>query len=174
VGFSIADDTSGVLLETWDGRLWRVEAAPSPAPEHSSLYAVSCASAHACEAIGEFTRGYNPPGFVLAERWDGHAWSLQSAPTPAETSDVRPFSASCARVRDCTVVGSRVSSSGGLFTLAEHWDGRVWRVQPTPSPGSENFAELNGVSCFANEACTAVGDYRTRTETVTLAERHDD
>jgi hypothetical protein len=40
-------------------------------------------------------------------------------------------------------------------TLAEHWDGKRWTIQPTPSLSGN--ATLLGVSCTSATACTAVG-----------------
>ena len=57
----------------------------------------------------------------------------------------------------------------GLGTLAERWDGRMWRIVPTvkPAPAGGN-AGLNGVACTSASACTAVGN---QTLVKTLAER---
>lgn len=48
-------------------------------------------------------------------------------------------------------------------TLAERWNGRSWRVQPTPNPpnfrSSFGGLALDGVSCPAARSCTATGEY---------------
>jgi hypothetical protein len=44
-------------------------------------------------------------------------------------------------------------------TLAEHWNGSRWAIQPTPNPTGQAPSVLSGVSCTAATACTAVGDY---------------
>jgi hypothetical protein len=66
------------------------------------------------------------------------------------------------------------------------WDGRRWRIQPTPDPdpANEDLRALNGlagVSCTSSQACVAVGDYNpssyspdgvhTVLESMPLAER---
>ena len=40
-------------------------------------------------------------------------------------------------------------------TLIESWNGAVWSIIPSPSPGSSG---LSGVSCLRATRCTAVGD----------------
>jgi hypothetical protein len=55
-------------------------------------------------------------------------------------------------------------------TLVERWDGSSWSIEPVRlESGSGSTAELRGVSCTADNACTAVGGYRD----VNLAERWD-
>ena len=63
---------------------------------------------------------------------------------------------SCARPDDCIAVGKRGGYQEG--TLAEHWNGKTWRVMPTPLSHTE-ISELNAVSCSSPQACTAVGDH---------------
>lgn len=81
---------------------------------------------------------------------------------------------SCSSASVCTAVGSSAVLSSRLATkssatLAERWNGRTWVIQRTPSRA---FSELTGVSCSSTDACTAVGDYTTRTgRGVPLAER---
>jgi hypothetical protein len=41
---------------------------------------------------------------------------------------------SCASPRACMAVGTRIVSPTVQATLAEHWNGRGWSVQATPSP----------------------------------------
>jgi hypothetical protein len=42
-------------------------------------------------------------------------------------------------------------------TLAEHWDGTKWAIQPTPNQNGP-VNQLRGVSCTSATSCTAVGD----------------
>jgi hypothetical protein len=45
-------------------------------------------------------------------------------------------------------------------TLAERWNGTSWKVQSTPNAHAHTN-QLDGVSCKAADACTAVGYYDT-------------
>ncbi len=70
---------------------------------------------------------------------------------------------SCLSAIACTAVGS------SDYTLAEAWNGKKWRIEPTPRPGQGS--SLQDVSCTSATACTAVGDYvRITGNEETLAE----
>jgi hypothetical protein len=56
-------------------------------------------------------------------------------------------------------VGYSGNQGGGVYTLAEHWNGANWAIQSTPSPSSVANSSLSAVSCYSATACTAVGDY---------------
>jgi hypothetical protein len=71
-------------------------------------------------------------------------------------------------------LGPNIPSGGIQVTLAERWDGARWAVQPTPNPTGATYSLLNGVSCTAASACTAVGYFNNSVSTLlTLAERWD-
>jgi hypothetical protein len=173
-----ADSAAGVvqtLAERWDGQAWSVQATPDPAGATlSELAGVSCASAHACTAVGYFSAS---PGVlaVLAETWDGQAWSVQAAPVPAGTALSQLLSVSCPSAQACVAAGSAASGPGGpAVTLVEAWNGTAWTVQPTPDPGDAAQSSLTAVSCTAPGACTAVGSYiNTNGTPQVLAERSD-
>jgi hypothetical protein len=130
--------------------------------------AVSCTSASACTAVGNTGSG------LLAERWDGTAWTVQSAVTPPGTEGTGDsFSGvSCSSPSACTAVGLLSVNTGPPSTVAERWDGSAWSVQPTPLlPGVH---DINGpsVSCPNSLACTAVSGYENDgPDSVTLAEQ---
>jgi hypothetical protein len=130
-----------------------------------TLTGVSCASTTACTAVGGIYYAHEVAPAVL--RWYGRAWSVQHAPNPpehehAEERHQAEFGGtvltgiSCARPGDCVAVGKRGVDQEG--TLAEHWNGKTWRVMPTPLSRTLN-SELNAVSCSSPQACTAVGDH---------------
>jgi hypothetical protein len=58
-------------------------------------------------------------------------------------------------------------------TLAEHWDGATWAIEPTPNPTGAVGSYLTGVSCTASTTCTAVGQYQNGSNVeLTLVERY--
>ena len=67
---------------------------------------------------------------------------------------------SCTSPRACTATGTAFGSSP---TLAERWNGKRWRIEPTPNPPgyqtSFSVVALDGVSCTSSTACTASGQY---------------
>jgi hypothetical protein len=110
-------------------------------------------------------------------------WVIQRTSNRAEAGN-QLNGVSCTSARACTAVGSSgpflgLGRLGGAAappvtaprtaTLAERWDGRRWRIQPTADPGGS--AALLGVSCSSPRACTAVGDEQAGSRFLTLAER---
>src|SRR5581483_2977994 len=111
----------------------------------SYLSGVSCSSPVACTAVG--TRN----GQTLAVRWDGHRWRVESTPTPALNAGLRAVS--CPTPRACVAVGSS-SNGGSTASLAEHWNGLRWSVQPTKQHRAD-ITVLSGVACRTGRDCTA-------------------
>jgi len=78
-GFSAGNETvasSVPLSERWNGVRWAIKNVPVPgAATASHLTAVSCTSARACVAVG-FYQDSTGADLVLAERWNGSAWTL--------------------------------------------------------------------------------------------------
>ncbi|MGD0082452.1 MAG: hypothetical protein ABSD78_04545, partial [Acidimicrobiales bacterium] len=70
------------LAEAWNGTKWAIEATPSPSGAQSrSLSGVSCTSATACSAVGNY---HNATGadVTLAEAWNGTKWAIEPTPNP--------------------------------------------------------------------------------------------
>ena len=111
------------------------------------------------------------------ERRDG--WVIQPTPNPGGQSGEGSFSTleavSCTSATNCTATGNFFSGGFPASTLAEHWDGTSWQVQPTPNPADvSGIAELRGVKCISGTFCVATGEYQDSTGvTKTLAERWD-
>ena len=161
-----------MLAERWNGTRWEVERTPSPAGTTvSGLSGVSCSAANGCTAIGDASN-YPSPGVMLAERWNGTRWKLESIPSPAGATDPVLNGVSCWASSGCTAVGDYGNSSRNPATLAERWNGTRWKVERTPNRPGATFNELHGVSCSSASACTAVGDWiNYPTYQGTLAER---
>jgi hypothetical protein len=142
------------LAEVWDGTSWQVQTTPDPAGARASgLSGVSCTSASACTAVGNYTNaGGNQ--VTLAEEWNGSSWQVQTtaSPTGAEAGSLSDVS--CTSPGGCTAVGNYTTAGPNQFALAEAWNGRRWRVETTPPGGASS---LSGVSCTSQNACTAVG-----------------
>jgi hypothetical protein len=143
---------------------WSLQNLPQPAPD-AQLNAVSCSSPGACTAVGMFTRSNEKAQKVLVERWNGTGWQIQG--TPNVVGGIGPVlsGVSCSSSTTCIAVGNFRSNAGEEMTLAEGWNGRAWKIEPTPSPvlagaGPGNTQDyLNGVSCTSANACIAVGYY---------------
>jgi hypothetical protein len=68
------------LAEAWNGTSWSLLHTPGPGGFGNDLLGVSCASASACMAVGEFIGNGNE--MTLAESWNGTSWSLVKTPHP--------------------------------------------------------------------------------------------
>src|SRR6516165_50487 len=152
---------SGTLAERWNGSTWSIQPPPNPPGGGWFLTAVSCTSPSACTAVGGRLVPPGKPSGTLAERWDGHTWSIQPTPNPPGHGVKLLNSVACTSRSSCMAVGNEFDPAppNALGTLAERWDGRTWRIVPTfkPAPGGSNAA-FNGVACTSASACTAVGN----------------
>jgi hypothetical protein len=108
------------LAERWDGKTWRIERTPNPANVSLSvsevaLDGVSCTSAKACTAIGEYSPDHAPAYFI--ESWNGKRWQLEPAPHPADFAHGALLGIACTAAR-CTAVGAYTSQVRLQATLA--------------------------------------------------------
>jgi hypothetical protein len=103
---------------------------------------------------------------MLAERWDGTNWTIESTPNPSATY---LGSVSCPAASTCIAVGS-----SGTVALAERWDGTAWSTLSVPSPAGATSSQLGAVACPAANDCIAVGDYvSSNGQSMPLAEHWD-
>ena len=164
--YDINSRQTSVLVEHWNGSRWSIQPAPDqPGVPVSLLSSVSCASAHACTAVGEYGSPSNSPPFVLAEHWNGSTWSIQ--PTPS-AGGLEGFLAgvSCTAPAACTAVGG---SANGRPRV-ERWNGTGWKIQRIPSLPNGEQAFFSAVSCTSATACTAVGTDGTGASLFPLAQ----
>lgn len=96
---------------------------------------------------------------MLAERWNGSAWAIQSTPglTGGQSYANLLEGVSCTSATACTAVG--YSAGPVPVTLAMRWNGTSWTLQPTadPTDAQSSDRQLEGVSCLSATACRAVG-----------------
>jgi hypothetical protein len=151
VGQGNGDGTPIALGERWRGGRWNLENVPSPVgAAENQLNGIACPATGRCVAVGTVgpTRG------VLSTEalgWNGRTWQLQHIPTlPGAGLNA----VSCASETDCVAVGG--SNAG---TLAEHWNGGHWTVQPTPNPAGAQQPAFNAIWCASTSSCLAVGSY---------------
>lgn len=108
------------LAERWNGKTWRAERTQNP-PDFATSQAevvldgVSCASAKACTAIGEYNPGGRTEYFI--EFWNGKRWALEPAPRPTHFAHGALLGISCASAR-CTAVGAYTGNVRLQVTLA--------------------------------------------------------
>jgi alpha-tubulin suppressor-like RCC1 family protein len=171
------ENSSGVkvaLAERWNGSEWSLQqTAYLEGAKEAKLSGVSCASATACTAVGNY-KNASGTHLPLAEHWDGTRWEAQTMPNPEGSQNTILYSVSCTSATACEAAGYYVQTKGGAAPLAERWDGAKWTVQSTPNPAGSQDSYLTGVSCSTANACTATGLWvNASSTTVTLAERWD-
>ncbi len=169
-GFSTAGSTDQALAERWNGTTWTTQATANPSGATASqLYGVSCTSASACTAVGNYQTSTGTTA-ALAEHWNGTTWSVQPTAHPSDATADYLSGVSCTSASACTGVGWYETTPGAYETLAERWDGTAWAVQPTPNPSGATASYLFGVSCASASACTAAG-YALNPNYTAIAER---
>jgi hypothetical protein len=140
---------------------WSITPSPNPRAANGLFGAavgpaVSCPTTSVCTAVGAHVRE-SGLGVTLAERRSAGVWRVQSTPNPRGAAASALNGVSCPSGSACTAVGQFVAGSGAQRTLAERWNGRSWRIQPTPNPAGSPLSRLFAVACPAADACTAVG-----------------
>jgi hypothetical protein len=108
------------LAQAWDGASWVIQPTPIPAASPASrLHGVSCTSANACTAVGEYTNNniVGAPQLTLAEVWDGTSWTTEPTPNPAGATLSALSGVSCTSTSACTAVGDYrgFGESGGAL-----------------------------------------------------------
>jgi hypothetical protein len=171
---AVGGSNSGTLAERWNGTNWTILPAPNPAGAVMSfLIGISCTSASNCIAAGAYftTSSQSSPALPLTEQWNGHKWAILPTPHPAGSVQTFLGGISCTSPSACTATGEQHSPSGIVHTIAEHWNGTTWTIQPTPNPPGTPFASLASVDCTGPSACTTVGPALTSVGWLILAER---
>jgi hypothetical protein len=147
---SSGEHNGSALVDMWNGQAWQPAAVPSPPA--SSLLGVSCTSVDACMAVG--LADASP----MAERWDGHTWSVRVMQATGYNDQLQ--SVSCVSATFCTAVGSKGEGGGYDASIIEHWDGQRWTSQTAAASGRGSDS-LWGVSCVTSANCFAVGESDT-------------
>lgn len=129
--------------------------------EFADLSAIACPSPSDCVAVG--TRDVRRSGDwkLLAERWDGRKWTVDSIPNPVPPhgsgifTAIEPESIACSSENRCLAVGFYWTHRLGYHPLAERWNGTRWFLTKAPKPSGGGL--LGTVSCVREFFCVAVG-----------------
>jgi hypothetical protein len=153
-GASPNQDATLALADRWHAGHWSVVPTPNAGPNFNTLFGVA-ASGKRAWAVG-VTLDARYRNRALVEAWNGAKWSIVKVPQPGSQRDIL-FAASATSARDVWAVGDREGSAGVFRTLVEHYNGRRWRVVPSPDPGSTGD-NLYGVSAVSPGDVWAVGE----------------
>jgi hypothetical protein len=104
---------------------------------------------------------------TLVEHWNGKSWTRIPSPTPAGTQDAELKAVKVISATDAWAVGFYYCppGSGGACTtrtLIEHWNGKNWKIVPSPNPTSSVGApsyQLSGLTAVSPTNIWAVGTY---------------
>jgi hypothetical protein len=168
--FNFADHRR--LIEMWNSTAWSIRAVGNPKGTlNTFLNSVSCGGPSLCFAVGDQNDNTDLTPGVLLEKWNGATWSVQPPlPEPAGAAGIGIQAVSCVSPADCTAVGvAALNHFTQQTTLAEHWDGHGWSIEPMPALGSSNEPILTSVSCTGT-TCVATGTMFTSTGKAPLAE----
>ena len=122
----------------------------------NALNGVSCTSANACTAVGDYFATAATQQ-TLIEASNGGTWSIVTSPNSSTTETNVLFGVSCVSSTVCTAVGTYIPAGGLDQSLIESWDGTSWSIVKSPNTSPSEDNELLGVSCTSAMACTAVG-----------------
>jgi len=146
-------DSSGdfPLIEHWDGTAWSVS---QTGTQNADLTSVSADSANDAWAVGNVLNNKT----LLAERWNGSAWSTVPMPEPAGAISARIEGVTALSASNAWAVGT-FSDNALNLPLIEHWDGTSWSVVPNvPRQVAESNA-LDGVTAISPNDIWAVGHF---------------
>lgn len=157
------------LLEHWNGQDWR-EVSTARFRGSRVLHAIATHGPGDAWVVGERSRGSGKFGKTLAEHWNGKRWSVVATPNPpaqgrrydAILQAVTIRSASDAWAVGYWLSGARVPVSR---TLIAHWNGRHWRIVPSPTVRASTGVLNNilfGVSADGRNDAWAVGSWGSR------------
>jgi len=154
---------SNVLVLRWNGSKWMQTPAPSPG-SNSELEGVAGLSPRNVWAVGGFSTSKGSK--TLIEHWNGTTWAQVPSPNPRDLNgDIILDGVAATSASNVWAVGA-YAGGGRLKTLVEHWNGRVWKIVPSPSAGS--FSALASVTTASARNAWAVGDSISQSKRKTL------
>ena len=119
------------------------------------LAGVSAASANDVWAVGAYIPGTGGVLNTLAHHFDGTRWTAFPLPNVGAQQNILQ-AVSMPAPGKAWAVGDYTNGKFQQQTLIEHFDGTVWSVVPSPSPGA-NQNILYGVAAISDSDVWAVG-----------------
>lgn len=137
------------------GSGWSVQPSFNFGPQDNILAGVSAASASDAWAVGAYIPGSSGVLATLAQHFDGTRWTAFPLPNVGVQQNVLD-AVSMPAPGKAWAVGYFENGRFQQQTLIEHFDGSVWSVVPSPSPGAfQNI--LYGVAAITDSDVWAVG-----------------
>jgi hypothetical protein len=133
-----------------DAGAWRsVPISDSGSGEFSD---VACPVAGDCWATANIEVGESNTGQVF--HFDGREW--ERVPTPGKALTL--YGIACPARSSCWAAGAGASGEEAISTLVEHYDGKSWSVEESPSAAGFPESGLSGIACPSANECWAAGD----------------
>jgi hypothetical protein len=157
-----ANRPSFTLIEHWNGSNWIGIPSPNaplrgPYEPSNELYDVDAFSANDVWAVG---RTYDfSVGQALIEHWNGSNWSIVRSPDLGPFNHAVLYGVAAVAANDVWAVGTYYVD-GVQSSLIEHWNGRRWRVVPSPNVGTFHNSFL-GIHATSADDIWAVGYHQT-------------
>ncbi|HEX9135179.1 MAG TPA: hypothetical protein VF844_23065 [Ktedonobacteraceae bacterium] len=150
------------LIEHWNGTKWQAIASPNPASATNWLRAVAAVSSTNVWAVGQQAPQGEGPLQTLIEHWNGKMWTVVPSPNAGPAGGALIGVAVVNKDNIWAVgVSSAAQTSFAWRTLVVHWDGRSWKIDPSPNVGTSGSI-LFAVARIPNtEKMWAVGAYNT-------------
>jgi hypothetical protein len=122
-----------VVIEHWDGTVWKL--VPSPRPNYKKLMGVAAISSNDVWAVGFAATNLGGYYLPLVEHWDGYQWKEIRSPT-LQSKQAYFSSVTAVATNDVWAVGACGCGAENPELLVEHWDGTTWKIVPVPELGT--------------------------------------
>ena len=139
---------------------------PNPDPGNTFLEilrGVAATSSTDVWAVGGYVpQATNNTLVPLALRWDGKSWKQVSIPLSSAGNGLELYGVSAVpgKANNVWAVGGATTDLSNVAPVAEQWNGKTWKVVPTPNPASAGAGViLRGVTAVSATNVWAVGDY---------------
>jgi hypothetical protein len=157
------------LIERWNGRAWKQVASPSPVSgAFNGLGAVAAISSSNAWATGSYFNGVTDK--ILLEHWNGKSWKRAAVQDPTGSADFSDLAEVAVVSRSSAWIDGEYYGTGPAKTLIEHWNGKAWAQQSSPSPGGNSASYLHAIDALSSANAWAVGDYDSGASNLTLIE----
>ena len=144
------------LIEHFNGSDWTKVASPQiGADNDDDLNGVAVTSKSNAWAVGSWSNGTAEQTLTL--RWNGSSWTHVNSPNPAGIGADDVLNAVAATsATNAWAVGS-YRNAGVEETLIERWNGHIWKVVPSPTPGTTSV--LYAVAATSASNAWAAGTF---------------
>lgn len=145
-----------LLVETFDGRSWRLLPVSGPAGTVSALNAVSCPSTSACVAVGDVAVAAHPTVTrPLVETMADGAWTTAALPSSGTGQGIL-YGVSCPAVGQCVAAGNAVTGASTGAALVLSLSGSDWSVDQS-ALGQSGDPSLTALGCADVDHCLVSG-----------------